>query len=119
VKKCLWHLLLLLESRGLTRNPRSRCWPGAALDCAGEVVAGTVTGDAVLDPQRAVADGGDGLQLVVPLVCGSSRPQSDMEWNLKGPTSANTPRCTPAMAAGAGLFDNGVFGREVETSWGL
>src|ERR1035441_3277876 len=31
-------------------------------------------------------------------------------------TSANTPRCTPGMAAGAGLFDNGVFGREVESS---
>jgi Tol biopolymer transport system component len=26
---------------------------------------------------------------------------------VKGPTSANTPRCTPAMAAGGGLFDNG------------
>ena len=47
----------------------------------------------------------------------SSRPQSDIEWNLKGPTSANTPRCTPTMAAG--LFDNGVFGREVESSLGL
>jgi hypothetical protein len=41
-----------------------------------------------------------------------------MEWNSKSPTSANT-RCTPAMAAGAGRFDNGVFGREVESGWGL
>ena len=39
-----------------------------------------------------------------------SLPQSDTEWNLKSPTSANTPRCTPVMAAGAGLFDSGVFG---------
>ena len=39
-----------------------------------------------------------------------------MEWNLKSPTSANTPRCTLAMAAGAGLFDSGVFGPE--GNWG-
>ncbi len=37
----------------------------------------------------------------------SSLPQSATEWNLKSPTSANMPRCTPAMAAGGGLFDNG------------
>jgi hypothetical protein len=49
----------------------------------------------------------------------SSRLQSDMEWNLKTPTSANTPRCTPAMAAGGGLFDNGVFGREIESGSGV
>jgi len=40
-----------------------------------------------------------------------------MEWNSKSPTSANTPRCTLAVAAG--LFDNGVFDREVESGWGL
>ena len=37
-----------------------------------------------------------------------------MEWNLKSPTSANMPPCTSAIEAGAGLFDNGVFGREVK-----
>jgi hypothetical protein len=42
-----------------------------------------------------------------------------MEWNFKDPTSANTPRCMHAMAAGAGLFDSGVFGCEVESGWGL
>jgi hypothetical protein len=31
---------------------------------------------------------------------GYSPPQSDTEWNLKPPTSANTPRCTPAASAG-------------------
>jgi hypothetical protein len=29
-----------------------------------------------------------------------SLAQSDTEWNVRSPTSANTPRCTPAMAAG-------------------
>lgn len=29
---------------------------------------------------------------------GYSLPQSDTEWNLKSPTSVNTPRCKPAMA---------------------
>jgi len=42
-----------------------------------------------------------------------------MEWDLKGPTSANAPRCTHAMTAGGGLFDDGVFDREVESGWGL
>jgi hypothetical protein len=50
---------------------------------------------------------------------GSSRPQSDMEWDLKDLTSANAPRCTHAMTAGGGLFDDGVFDREVESGWGL
>ena len=31
-----------------------------------------------------------------------SLPQSETEWNMKGPDSANTPRSTPAMAATAG-----------------
>ena len=42
--------------------------PGPAIDSAGEAVAGTVAADAVQHPQRAFADGGDGLQLAVPLV---------------------------------------------------
>jgi hypothetical protein len=46
------------------------CQSGPAFDRAGEVVAGAVAADAVFDPQRAPADGRDGLQLAVPLVCG-------------------------------------------------
>jgi len=43
-------------------------WP--AVDSAGEVAAGFVGSDVVLDPQRTVVDGGDRLQRVVSLVCG-------------------------------------------------
>ena len=46
---------------------------GPSVDCAGEVVAGADAADAVLDPQRAVADGRDGLQPAVPLVRGAER----------------------------------------------
>src|SRR6266576_6602332 len=46
---------------------------GPSVDCAGEAVAGAVAADVVLDPQRATADGRDGLQSVVPLVCGVER----------------------------------------------
>jgi hypothetical protein len=31
---------------------------------------------------------------------GYGLPQSDTQWNLKSPTSTNTPRCAPAMAVG-------------------
>ena len=41
---------------------------GPAVDCAGEAVAGAVAADAVLDSQRAAADGRDRLQHAVPLV---------------------------------------------------
>ena len=34
-----------------------------------KLLRGSVAADAVFDPQRAFADGRDGLQLVVPLVC--------------------------------------------------
>ena len=44
-----------------------------AVDSAGEVAAGAVAADAVFDPQRATADGGDGLKPAVPLVCGTER----------------------------------------------
>ena len=46
---------------------------GSSVHCAGEVVAGAVAADAVLDPQRATADGRDGLQPAVSLVCGAER----------------------------------------------
>ena len=46
---------------------------GPAVDCAGEVVASAVAADAVLDPQRAAADGTDRLQPAVPLVRGPER----------------------------------------------
>src|SRR5438132_11386955 len=42
---------------------------GPTVDCAREIVASAVAADVVLDPQRALADGRDGLQPVVPLVC--------------------------------------------------
>src|SRR5437660_1245041 len=40
----------------------------AAVDSAGTTVASAVVADAVLDPQRAIADGRDRLQHAVPLV---------------------------------------------------
>src|SRR6516162_6849078 len=43
---------------------------GRAVDCAREVAAGATVADAVLDSQRAAADGRNRLQHVVPLVCG-------------------------------------------------
>ncbi len=39
------------------------------------LVAGAVAADAVFDPQRALADGTDGLRPVVPLVCRSERDE--------------------------------------------
>src|SRR6266567_902744 len=44
-----------------------------SVDCAGEAFAGAVVADAVLDPQRTIADGRDGLQPAVPLVRGAER----------------------------------------------
>src|SRR5579864_9587398 len=43
---------------------------GASVDSAGETVAGTAAANAVFDPQRAVVDGGDGLQPAVPWFVG-------------------------------------------------
>src|SRR5262249_14978808 len=40
------------------------------VDSAGEAVAGAVAADAVFDPQRAIADGRNGLQPAVPMVRG-------------------------------------------------
>ena len=57
-------------SRRFERDVR----PGRApFDCAGEAVAGAVAADAVFDSQRALADGGDGLQPFVSLVRGLER----------------------------------------------
>src|SRR5713101_129412 len=50
---------------------RHVCQRGPAVDCAGKAVAGAVAADAVLGAQRASADGRDGLQPAVPLVCGA------------------------------------------------
>src|ERR1700693_5899135 len=44
---------------------------GPAIDSAGAVVAGAVVADVVFGAQRAAADGRDGLQHFVSLVCGT------------------------------------------------
>ena len=41
-----------------------------AVDSTGEVAAGAAAADSRHHPQGAFADGRDGLQLAVPLVCG-------------------------------------------------
>ena len=65
-----WWTKSLLNSPGGS----TRCTPGGpTVDCAGAVVASAAAADAVLDPQRALADGRDGLQPAVSLVCGAER----------------------------------------------
>ena len=64
-----WWAKYLLDCRARCDVP-SR---GPSVDFAEEAVAGAVAADVVLDPQRATADGRDGLQPVVPLVCGAER----------------------------------------------
>src|SRR5713226_3142373 len=46
------------------------CDDGTTVDTAGAVAAGVVVAGAVFGAQRAAADGTDGLQPAVPLVCG-------------------------------------------------
>ena len=64
------------------RDVLTACTPGsgAAVKYAGEAVTGAVAANAVLDPERAIADGRDGLQPAVPLVRGAER-QDDEVWD--------------------------------------
>ena len=56
-----------------------RCTLAGRPSIAPESCCGRVAADVVLDPQRATADGRDGLQPVVPLVCGAER--DDEVWD--------------------------------------
>src|SRR2546430_4705552 len=79
---------------------------GAAVDCAGEVVAGATAASAVLGPQRAAVDGTARLQSAVPLVRGLEHgrrhlgcdrvyqePRAAARW---GHCRSLLPSCAPA-----------------------
>src|SRR5450755_2791301 len=83
---------------------------------AGEVVAGAVAADALPHPQRALADGGDGLQPVVPLVRGAERGRrgvgrEGVQQEPRPPAGGGCSQAVLGAGGGAGAGPGSDLGR--------